>query len=92
MWIFVCVSFYHLSYLYVLHYHSFVLSDLSLDCLFWCSVFFMFRRFAMVTSVTKKRKYSEEYINYGFTSILADDIEKSQCTVLQSAGERFYEA
>ncbi len=28
----------------------------------------------MATSVTKKRKYSEEYIIYGFTSILADGI------------------
>ncbi len=35
----------------------------------------------MATSVTKKRKYSEEYISYGFISILADGIEKSQCVV-----------
>lgn len=35
----------------------------------------------MATSVTKKRKYSEEYINYGFTSILADGIEKPQCVL-----------
>ncbi len=35
----------------------------------------------MATSVTKKRKYNEEYINYGFTSILADGIEKPQCVL-----------
>lgn len=35
----------------------------------------------MATSVTKKRKYSEEYINYGFTSILADGTEKPQCVL-----------
>ncbi len=35
----------------------------------------------MATSVTKKRKYSEEYINYGFTSILTDGIEKPQCVL-----------
>ncbi len=35
----------------------------------------------MATSVTKNRKYSEEYINYGFTSILAGDIEKPQCVL-----------
>ncbi len=35
----------------------------------------------MATSVTKKRKYSEEYISYGFTSILADGIEKPQCVL-----------
>ncbi len=35
----------------------------------------------MATSVTKKRKCSEEYINYGFTSILADGIEKPQCVL-----------
>ncbi len=35
----------------------------------------------MATSVTKKRKYSEEYINYGFTSILADGIKKPQCAL-----------
>ncbi len=32
----------------------------------------------MATSATKKQKYSEEYINYRFTSILADGIGKSQ--------------
>ncbi len=32
----------------------------------------------MATSVTKKRMYSEEYINYGFTPIFADGIEKPQ--------------
>lgn len=32
----------------------------------------------MASSVTKKRKYSEEYISYGFTSILADGIDKPQ--------------
>ncbi len=35
----------------------------------------------MATSVTNKRKYSEEHINYGFTSILADGIEKPQCVL-----------
>ncbi len=35
----------------------------------------------MAASVTKKRKYNEEYINYGFTSILADGIEKPQCVL-----------
>ncbi len=35
----------------------------------------------MSTSVTKKRKYSEEYINYGFTSTLTDGIEKPQCVL-----------
>ncbi|XP_042227367.1 zinc finger BED domain-containing protein 5-like [Homarus americanus] len=32
----------------------------------------------MATSVVKKRKYNDEYINYGFISILADGIEKPQ--------------
>ncbi len=35
----------------------------------------------MATSITKKRKYSEEYINYGFISILAYGIEKPQCVL-----------
>ncbi len=35
----------------------------------------------MATSVTQKWKYSEEYINYGFTSILAGDIKKPQCVL-----------
>ncbi|XP_042213601.1 zinc finger BED domain-containing protein 5-like [Homarus americanus] len=35
----------------------------------------------MAASVAKKRKYSDEYINYGFTSILADGIEKPQCVL-----------
>ncbi len=35
----------------------------------------------MATSVTKKQKYSEEYINYGFTSILANGINKAQCVL-----------
>ncbi len=36
---------------------------------------------SLATSVTKKRMYSEEYINYGFTLILADGIEKPQCVL-----------
>ncbi|XP_042228630.1 zinc finger BED domain-containing protein 5-like [Homarus americanus] len=32
-------------------------------------------------SVAKKRKYIDGYINYGFTSILADGIEKPQCVL-----------
>ncbi|XP_042215729.1 zinc finger BED domain-containing protein 5-like [Homarus americanus] len=35
----------------------------------------------MATSVAKKRKYIDGYINYGFTSILADGIEKPQCVL-----------
>ncbi|KAG7166379.1 Zinc finger BED domain-containing protein 5-like 14 [Homarus americanus] len=35
----------------------------------------------MATSVAKKRKYIDGYINYGFTSILADGIEKHQCVL-----------
>ncbi|XP_042213516.1 protein ZBED8-like [Homarus americanus] len=35
----------------------------------------------MAASVAKKRKYNDEYINYGFTSILADGIEKPQCVL-----------
>ncbi|XP_042228307.1 zinc finger BED domain-containing protein 5-like [Homarus americanus] len=35
----------------------------------------------MAASVVKKRKYNDEYINYGFTSILADGIEKPQCVL-----------
>ncbi len=35
----------------------------------------------MATSATKKQKDSEEYINYRFTSILADGIEKPQCAL-----------
>ncbi len=35
----------------------------------------------MATIVTKKRKYSEEYINYEFASLLVDDIEKPQCVL-----------
>ncbi|XP_042209700.1 zinc finger BED domain-containing protein 5-like [Homarus americanus] len=35
----------------------------------------------MATSVAKKRKYIDAYINYGFTSILADGIEKPQCVL-----------
>ncbi len=35
----------------------------------------------MATSATKKQKYSEEYINYRFTLILADGIEKPQCVL-----------
>ncbi len=36
----------------------------------------------MATCVTRKRKYSEEYNDYGFTSILADGVEKPQCVLL----------
>ncbi|KAG7175940.1 SCAN domain-containing protein 3-like 20, partial [Homarus americanus] len=32
-------------------------------------------------SVTQKRKYIDGYINYGFTSILTDGIEKHQCVL-----------
>ncbi|MPC72564.1 SCAN domain-containing protein 3 [Portunus trituberculatus] len=35
----------------------------------------------MAFSVTERRMYSEEYINYGFTSILADGIEKPLCVL-----------
>ncbi|XP_068243748.1 SCAN domain-containing protein 3-like [Palaemon carinicauda] len=35
----------------------------------------------MATSVTKIRKYSKESISCGFTSILADGIEKPQCVL-----------
>ncbi|XP_042210893.1 SCAN domain-containing protein 3-like [Homarus americanus] len=37
--------------------------------------------FEMAVSVAKKRKYNAEYINYGFTSILADGIEKPRCVL-----------
>ncbi|KAG7155006.1 ZBED8-like 5, partial [Homarus americanus] len=35
----------------------------------------------MVASVTKKQKYNDQYINYRFTSILADGIKKPQCVL-----------
>ncbi len=35
----------------------------------------------IATSVTKKQKYSEEYINYRFTSILTNGIKKPQCVL-----------
>ncbi|XP_042228827.1 protein ZBED8-like [Homarus americanus] len=37
--------------------------------------------FVMAASVAKKRKYIDGYINYGFTSILADGIEKPHCVL-----------
>ncbi|KAG7171738.1 hypothetical protein Hamer_G025006 [Homarus americanus] len=45
----------------------------------------------MAASVAKKLKYNDGYINYGCTSILADGIEKPQCVVFKSAGERLHE-
>ncbi|KAG7178161.1 ZBED8-like 2 [Homarus americanus] len=42
------------------------------------SKYFKFLRIAMAASFAKERKYNAEYINYGFTSILADGIEKLQ--------------
>ncbi|KAG7165038.1 SCAN domain-containing protein 3-like 3 [Homarus americanus] len=38
-------------------------------------------QFVMAASVAKKRKYIDGYINYGFTSILADGIEKPHCVL-----------
>ncbi|XP_042204282.1 zinc finger BED domain-containing protein 5-like [Homarus americanus] len=35
----------------------------------------------MAASVVKKRKYNDKYINCGFTSILADGIEKPRCVL-----------
>ena len=32
-------------------------------------------------SNTKKRTYSEDYLNFGFTSIISGGIEKSQCVI-----------
>ncbi|XP_042233786.1 SCAN domain-containing protein 3-like [Homarus americanus] len=43
----------------------------------------------MAASVAKKRKYNDEYINYGFTSILADGIEKPRYVLLPDIKDEY---